>query len=71
MNWKGSPVRKSYDKIVVVWIPEEKVYGHLEKFGAYASVVSYYKDGEQYEDLLENSDFITVNEIVFEHIEEE
>lgn len=39
--------------------------------GAYASVVKYTKDNIDYQELIENDEFAIVDEIVFEHAEEE
>lgn len=64
-------MKEYYDRVVVVYISEENVFGTVDKLGAFASTVKYQKDGEDYEVLLENEDFVIVDEIVFEHIEEE
>jgi hypothetical protein len=42
----------------------------LEKLGAYASMVSFTIDGEEYEELIENENFTIVDEIVHQHVEE-
>lgn len=63
-------MKESYDRIAIVYIPHENVHGTVEKFGAFASIVHYQKDGIDHEELLENEEFITVDEIVFHHIEE-
>jgi hypothetical protein len=42
----------------------------LEKLGAYASMVKYNIDGEEYEELVENENFTIVDEIVHQHVEE-
>ena len=63
-------MKESYDRIAIVYIPDEEIHGTVEKFGAFASLVKYQKDGIEYEELLENEYFITVDEIVFHHIEE-
>lgn len=39
--------------------------------GTYASVVKYTKDGIDYKEMIENDEFAIVDEIVFEHAEEE
>ena len=54
-----------------VYINSEKVFGVIEKMGAFASLVVYEKNGIQYEELLENEDFSIVDEVVFHHVEEE
>ena len=63
-------MREYYEIINVVYIHDEKVYGTVEKLGAFASIVKYTKEGIEYEELLENSDFAIVDEIVFHHVEE-
>lgn len=50
------------DKLLNVYINSEKVYGTVEKLGAFASVVKYELDGFQYEELLENEDLTFVGE---------
>lgn len=42
----------------VVILQEEGVLGIIIKYGAFASVVQYYKDGISYEILVENSDIL-------------
>lgn len=70
-NWKVSLVQESYEIINIVFIHDEGVYGTVEKLGAWASLVKYTKEGIEYNELLENSDFAIVDEIVFHHIEED
>jgi hypothetical protein len=64
-------VKEYYDRVVVVFLNEEGVFGTIDKLGAFASTVKYKKDDIEYEALLENEDFVIVDEIVFEHIEED
>lgn len=64
-------MQEYYEIINVVYIYDEKTYGTVDKLGAFASVVKYNKDGIDYEELLENSDFAIVDEIVFHHVEED
>jgi hypothetical protein len=64
-------VKEYYDVINVVYIHDERVFGSVEKLGAFASLVRYVKGGEEIEELLENSEFAIVDEIVFHHVEEE
>jgi hypothetical protein len=47
------------------------VFGTIDKLGAFASTVKYKKNDVEQEVILENEDFVIVDEIVFEHIEEE
>jgi len=63
-------VKEYYDRLSVVFIHEEGVYGTVEKLGAFASLVKYQKDGMEYEVILENEEFAIVDEIVFHHVEE-
>lgn len=64
-------MKEYYDSVSIVYIHEEKLYGSVEKMGAFASVVKYNKEGMQFEELLENDEFSIIDEIVFHHIEEE
>ena len=64
-------MKRYYDIVNVVWLYEEKAYGTVEKMGAFASLVKYKKDGIEYEELIENDEFAIVEEIVFDHIEED
>jgi hypothetical protein len=54
-----------------VWLHEEQVYGDVESLGTYASVVRYKKDGIDYEETIENSDFTIMDEFVISHVEED
>ena len=64
-------MKEYYDRVVIVYIHEEKIYGTIDKMGAFASKVKYQKDGIDYEVNLENEEFSIIDEIVFEHVEEE
>ena len=64
-------MKEYYDRVVIVYIHEEKLFGSINKMGAFASIVKYQKDGIEYEVNLENEEFSIVDEIVFEHSEEE
>lgn len=64
-------MKEYYEIINVVYIHDEKIYGTVEKLGAFASIVKYTKEGIEYEELLENGDFAIVDEIVFHHVEED
>ena len=59
---------KEYDRVIIVYIHEEKSFGTSEQLGAFASVVKYKKNGIEVEELIENDDFAIVDEIVFEHV---
>ena len=69
-NWKGNQVKEYYDRVAIANIHDENCYGTVEKLGVYASVVKYVKDEVEVEELLDNEDFVIVDEIVFEHVEE-
>ena len=69
-NWKGNQVKEYYDRVAIAYIHDENCYGTVEKLGVYASVVKYVKDEVEVEELLDNEDFVIVDEIVFEHVEE-
>lgn len=71
VNWKGFLVREYFEVINIVYIYSEEVHGTVESLGAYASVVKYKKDGFEYEELLDNEDFVIMDEIVIQHFEEE
>lgn len=64
-------MKEYYDRIAVAYIFHEKLFGTVEKLGIYASMVKYTKDDVEIEELLDNEDFVIVDEIVFEHVEEE
>lgn len=64
-------MKEYYDRVVVVFLNDEGIFGTIDKLGAFASTVRYKKDDIEYEVILENEDFVIVDEIVFEHIEEE
>jgi len=64
-------VKEYYDKYLIVWLHEEQVYGDVESLGTYASVVRYKKDGIDYEETIENSDFTIMDELVISHVEED
>ena len=64
-------MKEYYEIINVVYIHDEKIYGTVEKLGAFASIVKYTKEGIEYEELFENNDFAIVDEIVFHHVEED
>ena len=71
VNWKGFLVREYFEVINIVYIYSEEVHGTVENLGAYASIVKYKKDGFEYEELLDNEDFVIMDEIVLQHFEEE
>lgn len=64
-------MKEYYDRVTIVYIHDENVYGTVEKMGAFASKVKYQKDDVEYVVLIENDEFAIVEEIVFQHFEEE
>jgi hypothetical protein len=64
-------VKKYYDTVSVVFLHHERIYGTTESLGLYATKIKYMKDGKQVEETFSNEDFTVMDEIVFEHIEEE
>ena len=64
-------MREYYDRISIVYIQDLNIYGTIEKLGVYASVVKYRLEDKDIEETMNNEDFIIVDEIVFEHVEED
>lgn len=64
-------MKKYYDRVIIVFIHSIGLYGSIEKLGAFASMVRYTKNEVEYEEIMDNEDFSIMDEIVFEHIEEE
>ena len=64
-------MKEYYDRIAIAYIFDEQIFGTVEKLGIYASMVKYTKDNIEIEELIDNEDFVILDEIVFEHIEEE
>ena len=69
-NWKEHLVKEYYDRVARAYIHDEQCYGTVETLGVYASVIKYKKNEEDVEELIDNEDFVIVDEIVFEHVEE-
>jgi len=63
-------VKKYYDLVHIVFIHSERAYGSCESLGLYASKIKYIKDGAEVEEMIDNEDFTVMDEIVFEHVEE-
>jgi hypothetical protein len=63
-------VKEYYDRVAIAFITSLQQYGTVEKLGAYASMVKYRQGEEEIQELMDNEDFIIVDEIVFEHVEE-
>jgi hypothetical protein len=64
-------VKRYYETVNVVFIHSERTHGTVEYLGLYASKVRYKKGDVEVEEVLENDDFTIMDEIVFEHIEED
>jgi hypothetical protein len=64
-------VKEYYEVVNIVYLHDLKVYGSIEKLGAYASIVKYKINNKEYEELVENNDFAIIDEIVFHHVEEQ
>lgn len=64
-------MKEYQDKVIIIHIPDEEVFGTIEQYGAFVSLVKYKKDGMGHEVFLENEEFVIVNELLFEHFEEE
>jgi hypothetical protein len=64
-------VKEYYDRVAIAYIHDENCYGTVETLGVYASIVKYKKDNKDIEELIDNEDFVIIDEIVFEHVEEE
>jgi hypothetical protein len=56
---------------MIVFIHELGIFGTIDKLGAFASLVKYTEDEIDHEEVMDNEDFSIMDEIVFEHIEEE
>lgn len=64
-------MKSYYDRVMIVFIHELGVFGTIDKLGAFASLVKYTEDEIDHEEVMDNEDFSIMDEIVFEHIEEE
>ena len=64
-------MKEYYEVVNIVYLHDLKVYGSIEKLGAYASIVKYKINNKEYEELVENDDFAIIDEIVFHHVEEQ
>ena len=70
-SWRVNQVNEYYDRMIIVYIHDEQVYGTAEKLGAFASQIKYNKNGIDYDVYVENDEFAILEEIVFHHIEED
>ena len=64
-------MKEYYDKTIIVFLHEERVYGEIESLGLYASKVKFSKNGQDYEELIENDEFTIMDELLISHVEEE
>jgi hypothetical protein len=64
-------MQEFYDRVLIVYLHSYGINGTVEQLGAYASVVRYIKDGEEYEEMIDNNEFAILDELVFEHIVED
>jgi hypothetical protein len=64
-------VRESAEVVLIVYVYSLGCYGTIDSLGVYASEVRYSMDGVDQIELIDNEDFIIMNEIVLTHIEEE
>jgi hypothetical protein len=64
-------VKEYYDRVAIAYIFEEKTTGSVQKLGAYASEITYLKNNIEVTELINNEDFVILDEIVFQHFEEE
>lgn len=63
VNWKGCRATEQDDEFYVkpnpyVYLMDERVFGIIVSYGAYASRVRYLKNGIFYEVVVENTDLI-------------
>ena len=64
-------MKEYYDRVLIVFIHDLGIYGSTEKLGAFASIIKYTQDGVEYEEMIDNSEFSIMDELVFTHVEEE
>lgn len=63
-------MKEYLETIHIVYMPTENTHGIVEDMGLYASVVKYSLGDVEYEELMDNEDFIIVDEISLTHVEE-
>jgi len=71
VSWKEFLVKEYYDRVLIVFIHDLGIYGSTEKLGAFASLIKYTQDGMEHEELIDNSEFSIMDELVFTHVEED
>ena len=64
-------MEETHEIVNIIYIYAEEIHGVLESLGAYASMVKYTKDGIDYEELIDNEEFVILEEIVFTYLKEE
>ena len=64
-------MKEYYDRIPIAYIFDERTTGTVEVLGAYASNIRYIKNGSEVTEVLNNEDFVIIDEIVFQHFEED
>lgn len=55
----------------LVWIESEKCWGKVIKYYSDFSIVKYYKDGINYEEIIENEDLTDVREMGIDYESDE
>lgn len=55
------------DRQVLIHLREENLYGELVELGAHFSTVKYTLEGNDYEVLMENEDFVLLDDLVDEY----
>lgn len=58
------------ETIHIVYVPSESIHGTVGEMGLYTSIVKYSIDDVEYEEMMDNEDFIVLDEIVIMHFEE-
>ena len=68
---KECQVSTFYEPVTIVYLHVHQVTGTVESLGAYASLVRYTKNNKEHEELIDNSEFAILDEMVFERTIEE
>lgn len=53
----------SYREGVTIYLTEERVFGQMVKMGAYYSTVNFTKGGIEYEVMVENDEFVFLEDL--------
>ena len=67
---ESNTVKRQNFNYIIVYLPDEKVYGEIISLGTYASKIHYIKDGFEYESIILNEDFEILEQINIEEVEE-